>query len=143
MADTSTHTYALALGSNRPLSARRTPARLLDEAAALIGQQMRVIALAPTIATPPMGPSSRLYANSALLVESPLPPPALLALLQSIEHRLGRRRHRRKPSSVSLVLHRTSLLIHLPDTMRPHTRQALSPPRSSLRTPRMGRFEFR
>lgn len=95
MADTSTHTYALALGSNRPLSASRTPARLLDEAVALIGHQMRVITVAPTIATPPMGPSSRLYANSALLVESPLPPPALLALLQSIEHRLGRRRHRR------------------------------------------------
>ena len=68
MADTSTHTYALALGSNRPLSARRTPARLLDEAVAVIGLQMRVIAVAPTIATPPMGPSSRIYANSALLV---------------------------------------------------------------------------
>ncbi len=95
MADTSTHIYALALGSNRPLSARRTPARLLDEAVALIGQHMRVIAVAPTIKTPPMGPSSRVYANSAMLVESPLSPPALLALLQSIEHRLGRRRYRR------------------------------------------------
>ncbi|MDO7836165.1 2-amino-4-hydroxy-6-hydroxymethyldihydropteridine diphosphokinase [Sphingobium sp. HBC34] len=85
----------MALGSNRPLSARRTPKRLLAEAVALIGASARVLAVSPTIMTPPLGPSARLYANGALLVESPLSPPALLALLQTIEARLGRRRHRR------------------------------------------------
>ncbi|WP_298400114.1 2-amino-4-hydroxy-6-hydroxymethyldihydropteridine diphosphokinase [Sphingobium sp.] len=89
------HLYALALGSNRPLSARRTPARLLEEAAALIGEAAQVIALSPVILTPPLGPSSRIFANGALLVESALPPPAMLSFLQSIESRLGRRRHRR------------------------------------------------
>lgn len=89
------HLYALALGSNRPLSAQRTPARLLAEAAALIGAHGRLLALSPIITTPPIGPSTRIFANGALLVESALPPPAMLALLQSIEHRLGRRRHRR------------------------------------------------
>ncbi|QGP78258.1 2-amino-4-hydroxy-6-hydroxymethyldihydropteridine diphosphokinase [Sphingobium sp. CAP-1] len=87
--------YALALGSNRPLSARRTPARLLAEAAALIGGQAGVLAVSPTILTPPLGPSARRFANGALLVESALRPPAMLAFLQAIETRLGRRRHRR------------------------------------------------
>ncbi|MEA3387940.1 2-amino-4-hydroxy-6-hydroxymethyldihydropteridine diphosphokinase [Sphingobium sp. CCH11-B1] len=89
------HDYALALGSNRPLSARRAPARLLSEAARLIAETMRVVALSPTILTPPLGPSSRLFANAALLVQSRLTPPEMLAFLQGIEMRLGRRRHRR------------------------------------------------
>lgn len=94
MTDTS-HIYALALGSNRPLSARRTPARLLAEAAALIGAEARLIAVSPLFTTAPLGPSSRFFANAALLVESALPPPAMLARLQAVEARLGRRRHRR------------------------------------------------
>ena len=89
------HLYALALGSNRPLSARRTPTRLLAEAAALIGDEARVIAVSPMILTPPLGPSSRIFANGALLVESAMPPLAMLSFLQTIESRLGRRRHRR------------------------------------------------
>ena len=95
MVDKPAHLYALTLGSNRPLSARRTPARLLDEASAHIARVASVLARSPTIETPPMGPSLRRYANAALLVESPLDPPAMLAALQSIEHDLGRRRFRR------------------------------------------------
>lgn len=94
MTDTS-HIYALALGSNRPLSAGRTPARLLAEAAALIGAEARLVAVSPIFTTSPLGPSARLFANAALLVESALPPPAMLARLQGIEARLGRRRYRR------------------------------------------------
>lgn len=85
----------MALGSNRPLSARRTPERLLAEAVNLIGAAARVLAVSPTIMTRPLGPSARFYANAAMLVESPLLPPALLALLHAIEAQLGRRRHRR------------------------------------------------
>jgi 2-amino-4-hydroxy-6-hydroxymethyldihydropteridine diphosphokinase len=42
-----------------------------------------------------MGPSDRDFANAAVLVESDLPPPVLLALLQRIERSFGRRRYRR------------------------------------------------
>lgn len=87
--------YALALGSNRPLSARLTPTRLLHAATTLIGKQARVLAASPILSTPPLGPSARRFANGALLVESTLPPPAMLAFLQSIENELGRRRYRR------------------------------------------------
>lgn len=95
MATAILHLYALALGSNRALSARLTPRRLLLEATARIVQHGRVIAISPTIETPPIGPSRRRYANAALLVQSPLAPPAMLAWLQSIERALGRRRYRR------------------------------------------------
>lgn len=95
MPDTRTHIYALAIGSNRPLSARRTPARLLDEATTRIGRIVRVIRVAPIIGTAPIGPSARRFANGALLIESPLAPPAMLATLQGIERDLGRRRFRR------------------------------------------------
>ena len=96
MAKTSVpHLYALALGSNRPLSGRRTPARLLAEATACVAELGEVHAVAPTIMTPPLGPSLRFYANSALLVASPLEPEEMLTRLQQIERQLGRRRHRR------------------------------------------------
>ncbi|MFZ2996784.1 2-amino-4-hydroxy-6-hydroxymethyldihydropteridine diphosphokinase [Sphingobium sp.] len=95
MVDTPAYLYALALGSNRPLSARRTPARLVDEAAALMGRIGPVLARSPTIETAPIGPSLRRYANAALLIESPLAPHAMLAALQAIERDLGRRRFRR------------------------------------------------
>lgn len=95
MAKTAPHIYALALGSNRPLSACLTPRQLLAEAATRIAQDAQIIAVSPTIETAPMGPSRRRYANAALLVQSPLAPPAMLAWLQSIEQALGRRRYRR------------------------------------------------
>jgi 2-amino-4-hydroxy-6-hydroxymethyldihydropteridine diphosphokinase len=95
MAKTASHLYALALGSNRPLSAHRTPRWLLAEATARIAHDARLLAVSPTIETAPLGPSRRRFANAALLIESPLAPPAMLAWLQSIEQALGRRRYRR------------------------------------------------
>ena len=92
MGKTSTHLYALALGSNRPLSARLTPVHLLEEAVRLIGEIGTVLTVAPVMTTPPMGPSRRHYANGALLLESVLSPEALLSRLQAIERDLGRRR---------------------------------------------------
>lgn len=89
------HIYALALGSNRPLSAWRTPARLLDEAAALIAQLGEVEAIAPVTVTRPIGPSQRVFANGAILVKSSLAPEDMLSELQQIERSLGRRRYRR------------------------------------------------
>ncbi len=95
MKDTSTHRYALALGSNRALSADRPPQRLIAEALELLAAHGAILAIAPIMATPPIGPSTRIFANSAALIETPLAPAALLELLQSIERQLGRRRHRR------------------------------------------------
>lgn len=90
------HLYALSMGSNRPISARLSPRAILPAAVeALARQGGTVIAFAPTIITPPLGPSARRYANSALILASPLPPSALLALIHAIEARFGRRRHRR------------------------------------------------
>lgn len=89
------HLYALALGSNRPMSARLTPERLLREAAGKIAELGSVKMVAPVRTTPPMGPSRRVFVNGAVLLESALAPMALLSRLQRIETELGRRRHRR------------------------------------------------
>ncbi|WP_176591189.1 2-amino-4-hydroxy-6-hydroxymethyldihydropteridine diphosphokinase [Sphingobium sp. EM0848] len=89
------HLYALALGSNRPLSAQLAPARILDAAVERIGALGAVQAVAPVLTTPPVGPSRRVFANGALIVKSDLPPDMMLARLQEIERSLGRRRFRR------------------------------------------------
>ncbi len=90
------HLYALALGSNRPLSARLGPRAILAAAvAALADLDGRVLALSRTIVTPPLGPSRRRFANAALVLETRLPPDALLHALKAIERRFGRRRGRR------------------------------------------------
>lgn len=90
-----TSVYALALGSNRALSAVLTPHRLIDAMALAIAGLGRILARSPTILTPPLGPSARRFANAALLLETPLAPDMLLARLQRVERDLGRRRHRR------------------------------------------------
>ena len=54
-----------------------------------------VRAVSRTRRTRALGPSDRDFANAAALVESALPPPALLALLKRIEQDVGRRGTRR------------------------------------------------
>ena len=54
-----------------------------------------VTARAPVIATPPMGAARRRFANAALVLESALTPPALLAALKRTECEFGRRRGQR------------------------------------------------
>ncbi len=61
----------------------------------MIAEQAQVLRRSPTLSTPPLGPSARRFANGAILVESALSPPAMLAFLKGIENRLGRRRYRR------------------------------------------------
>lgn len=63
--------------------------------AALIALQaagLELEAISPIINSAPLGPSQRRYANAAALVVSEHGPRALLALLQQIEHRFGRKR---------------------------------------------------
>jgi 2-amino-4-hydroxy-6-hydroxymethyldihydropteridine diphosphokinase len=67
---------------------RRVLAAALER---LTAEGVRVIDAAPTIESDPIGPSIRRYANSAAVIETPLEPPELLALLKRIERKLGRR----------------------------------------------------
>jgi 2-amino-4-hydroxy-6-hydroxymethyldihydropteridine diphosphokinase len=60
--------------------------------AALEGAGAAVNTVSPVIASPPLGPSRRRYANAAAVVESRLEPEDLLDVLQAIERDFGRRR---------------------------------------------------
>lgn len=85
--------YAIAIGSNRRHGRHGAPEAAI--AAALHRLQRRhvtLLAVSPTIATPPLGPAQRLFANAAALIATDLAPPDLLALLQHIERKFGRRR---------------------------------------------------
>lgn len=93
---TASQRYVIALGSNRALSRRLTPRAIVDAAVlALAAGGLKVRAVSPTRVTRPVGPSRRAYANAAALVDGTMAPPALLAFLQKIERRFGRRRARR------------------------------------------------
>lgn len=79
--------YAIAIGSNR----RGRHGSPTDEVRAAVAMLERVIATSRIVATPPLGPARRRFANAAVLIDSPLPPPALLARLKAIEATFGRR----------------------------------------------------
>ena len=53
-----------------------------------------VVARSRIFPTPPLGPSSRRFANAAVILESDEEPPALLRRLKRIERDFGRRRGR-------------------------------------------------
>lgn len=85
-------TYLIALGSNRRHARFGRPRDVLGAALErLEAKGLRVLARAPLVFTRPIGPSLRRYANSAAVVETPLEPPALLAVLKRVEHEFGRR----------------------------------------------------
>lgn len=88
--------YVVALGSNRR-GRHGAPAAELRAALAAIGG---VVTASPVIATAPLGPSRRRFANAAALIESVEAPPALLVRLKAIERDFGRRRGRRWDSRV-------------------------------------------
>jgi len=88
--------YAVGIGSNRPLSRHLMPHAIVHAAMiALDLPPLSLVARAPVIATRPLGPSLRVYANSAVIVASALPPHAMLDRLQALEARFRRRRYRR------------------------------------------------
>ena len=102
----STRRYALALGGNVTRAEGR-PEAVLRAALAALGAELRLVAASPVIATAPLGPSIRRFANAAAIVESDLSPPALLARLKAIERRFGRRRGRRwgaRPLDLDILL---------------------------------------
>lgn len=92
MPSTTGHTYLIALGSNRRHPGHGRPRDVLVAAlTALAKEGVTIGKVAPVHVTEPIGPSLRRYANSAALIETPLDPPTLLALLKRIEREFGRR----------------------------------------------------
>jgi 2-amino-4-hydroxy-6-hydroxymethyldihydropteridine diphosphokinase len=85
-----TTTYLIALGSNRR-GRHGGPAAEVVAAARAIGAAR----VSPIVATPPVGPSIRRFANAVALVDSALEPLGMLARLKEIERAFGRRRGRR------------------------------------------------
>ncbi|MEG8028010.1 2-amino-4-hydroxy-6-hydroxymethyldihydropteridine diphosphokinase [Sphingomonas aerolata] len=71
-------TYAIALGSNRR-GIHGAPAATIRAALAAVGG---VVAVSPIIASAPLGPSIRRYANAVALIETRDSPPVLLARLK-------------------------------------------------------------
>lgn len=84
--------YAIGLGSNRRHARHGDPRHILLAAlAALESDEIEPVDASPIIATDPLGPSRRRYANAVALVASPLTPPEMLARLHEIEAEFGRR----------------------------------------------------
>lgn len=85
------HLYLIALGSNQRSPRHGSPRAVLAAAAARIGRKLgKVRAVAAVIETAPVGPSTRRYANGALVLESEFSPPELLHKLLALEARFGR-----------------------------------------------------
>jgi 2-amino-4-hydroxy-6-hydroxymethyldihydropteridine diphosphokinase len=98
-------TYLIALGSNRRHARFGRPRDVLAAALAQLEREgLRVLARAPVVFTRPIGPSLRRYANAAAVIETPLDPPALLALLKQVEREFGRRRRGQRWTSRVLDL---------------------------------------
>jgi len=84
--------YLIALGSNIGHPRHGPPPAVLRAAITALDQIGTVVARAPIIASAPLGPSRRRYANGAVLLATALPPPALLDALQAIETAFARNR---------------------------------------------------
>jgi 2-amino-4-hydroxy-6-hydroxymethyldihydropteridine diphosphokinase len=87
--------YAVAIGSNRRHGRHGGPAQVVAAAIPALAALGEVRAVAPVRLTPALGPAGRAFANSAVLIDSALDPPALLAALKRLERGFGRRRGRR------------------------------------------------
>ena len=124
MSEASGHRYIVALGSNMRLSGVGGPRAVLGAAIeSLADSEMDVLAVSQTIASEPVGPSQRRYANAAVLVSSPLSPPDMLALLQAVEREFGRKRRgqpwRARTLDLDIVLWSGGIWVS-PDLAIPH-----------------------
>lgn len=90
------HTYLIALGSNRPTAADGPPRRVLESAIDVLEDVGLLFhAVSPIIGTRPLGASRRRYANAAAVIETMRDPATLLRLFKGIEQVFGRRGGRR------------------------------------------------
>ncbi|HEY6964357.1 MAG TPA: 2-amino-4-hydroxy-6-hydroxymethyldihydropteridine diphosphokinase, partial [Erythrobacter sp.] len=88
-------TYLVALGSNRRHHRYGAPAGVVRAAMEECAAFGTVTGRSPVIGTPAMGAAQRRFANAAMVLESELDPPALLAALKRTEREFGRRPGRR------------------------------------------------
>ena len=95
-----TYDYLVALGSNRRHVRWGAPEGVLPAAMAELG----VAKASAVIASAPLGPSRRRYANAVALLRTEELPPDLLARLKAMERRFGRRRGGRRWGSRVLDL---------------------------------------
>ena len=136
--------YLIALGSNVRHPRHGAPPQVLRAALkALDGaRRIRVKAASPIIASAPLGPSLRRYANAVAIVRSKLDPPALLVRLQALEIHFGRRRQGRRWGARTLDLDIvlwsegpwSSRGLTIPHPCEPAQRAALRPARTSRNT---------
>lgn len=89
--DAVSSTYLIALGSNRPHHHYGRPEGVVRTAMEEIAALGMVAARSNVAQTPPLGPAQRRFANAALVLESALAPPSLLAALKRMEREFGRR----------------------------------------------------
>ena len=90
-----THLYAIAIGSNRPHGRHGRPAGVVEAAIARLDRDFGLFDASPIVLNPAMGGAGRDFANAVALVESDLDPPAMLNRLKQIERDFGRRHARR------------------------------------------------
>jgi 2-amino-4-hydroxy-6-hydroxymethyldihydropteridine diphosphokinase len=99
------HLYLVALGSNMRHARFTQPDRVVR--AALNGLT-RVIATSRIIASRPVGPSLRTYANCVAVLESDMEPREMLDTLQAMETAFGRKRRgsrwRARPLDLDIIL---------------------------------------
>jgi 2-amino-4-hydroxy-6-hydroxymethyldihydropteridine diphosphokinase len=90
-----THSYAIALGSNRRHVRYGRPEAVVRAAVHALEQFGSVTAMSGIHRTDPIGPAGRRFANAALTLETALEPLSLLIALKAVERSFGRRRGRR------------------------------------------------
>lgn len=89
--------YLIALGSNRRHHRLGGPRAVLAAARdALERAGVVVTGFSPLVASRPLGPSDRTYANAVAAVLAPFDPPELLERLKAIERQFGRRSRGRR-----------------------------------------------
>jgi 2-amino-4-hydroxy-6-hydroxymethyldihydropteridine diphosphokinase len=98
--------YLIALGGNVRHPRHGAPRKVLRAALVALAAEkgIKVKAVSPVVASAPLGPSRRQYANAAAIVRTRLDPPALLTRLVAIEDRFARRRRSRRWSARTLDL---------------------------------------
>lgn len=93
--------YAIGLGSNQRHSRYGDPRGVLLAAFdALDSDVVDLLDTSSIVASDPIGPSKRRYANAAALVATHMSPPELLDHLKDIESQFGKRRGQRWSSRV-------------------------------------------
>jgi 2-amino-4-hydroxy-6-hydroxymethyldihydropteridine diphosphokinase len=97
---TTTHLYAIGIGSNRRHGRFGRPTGVVAAAIARLDRDFGLLNASPIVLNPALGHAGREFANAVALIESELDPPAMLRRLKAIERKFGRRRGRRWGSRV-------------------------------------------